>query len=63
VFILDAVDLLCQYHSHWLERLVPKVTCYVSSGSYTVLTHAPRLAGSPPYISRNSLDIAGVIFK
>jgi len=31
VFILDVVGLVRRYHS--LERLVPEVTCYVSSGT------------------------------
>ena len=39
VFILVVVGLFCQYHSqvitllwYWLERLVPEMTYYVSSG-------------------------------
>jgi len=33
VFILVVVGLFCQYMIDWLERLVSKMTYYVSSGT------------------------------
>jgi len=45
VFILDAVSLLCQYHSQviWLERLIPEMSYYVLSGTLNLHTHSLSL--------------------
>ena len=40
MFILGVIGLVCQYHSHVIGRkkLVPKMTYYVSSGTFLCIS-------------------------